>query len=311
MTIGDVSQHLISYYKIEDVENGRLRSPSSLPELASLDISPEYLDKTHFRNPPKVEIGADGVARYRGEADDLESPSSALSTPLSSEMPLLTESRVTEGSANKRSKRYDPYGSPPGKRGNKKNTKSSHPDNNISHSAESISPQPSTSSVLPQATPVPDYATDTHSPLTMGPQHGPPYGSAPYIPVSTYPPHVPPAAHMYHPGPPPLSSHQSTSQSQQPVVQYGYPGYTSNPHRSDPSHTGHGTQHGYYPYYPSPPPPSHGYPPYHWSGYSGYPPQPSTVGHPPPVSTAPPAAQPKHGGNGEISGGRGERGETT
>ena len=311
MTIGDVSQHLISYYKIEDVENGRLRSPSSLPELASLDISPEYLDKTHFRNPPKVEIGADGVARYRGEADDLESPSSALSAPLSSEMPLLTEGRIIEGPGNKRSKRYDPYSSPPGKRGvNKKSTKSSHPDGNIAHTAESISPQPSTSSVLPQATPVPVYATDTHSPLSMGPQHGPPYGVPAYIPVSTYPPHVPPAAHMYHPAPPPLSSHQSTSsQQQQTVAQYNYAGYTSTSHRSNPSHAGHGTQQGYYPYYPTPPPPPHGYPPYQWPAYSGYPPQPLPAGHPPPPSTAP-AAHPKHGGNGELSGGQGERGET-
>ena len=32
----------------------------------------EYLDKVHFGNPPKVEIGADGVTRCRGEADDLD-----------------------------------------------------------------------------------------------------------------------------------------------------------------------------------------------------------------------------------------------
>ena len=303
MTTGEVTQHLISYYKIEDVENGRLRSPSSLPELAALVISPDYLEKTHFRNPPKVEIGADGVKRYLRDADDLESPSSALSAPLSSEIPLLTEGRVTEGSASKRSKRFDPYGSPPGKRG-KKNAKSSHPDNNIAHTAESISPQPSTSSVLPQATPVPSYATDTHPPLTMAPQH-PPYGVPAYIPVSSYPPHVPPPAHMYHPGPPPPSSHPTSSQMQQSVVQYGYPGYTTTSHRSDPSQAGHGTQHGYYPYYPAPPPPPHGYPPYQWPAYSGYPPQPLPVGHPPPASTAPPAVQPKHGGNGEIPGGQG------
>ena len=30
----------------------------------------EYLDKAHFGNLPKVEIDADGVTRYRGEADD-------------------------------------------------------------------------------------------------------------------------------------------------------------------------------------------------------------------------------------------------
>ncbi|KAJ3872532.1 Gti1/Pac2 family-domain-containing protein, partial [Lentinula edodes] len=71
LSFGGVAQPLISYYRVEDVENGRLRSPSSLPELASLDISPEYLDETHFRNPPKVEVGPDGVPRYRGEADDI------------------------------------------------------------------------------------------------------------------------------------------------------------------------------------------------------------------------------------------------
>ena len=119
MTIGNVSEQLISYYKIEDVENGRLRSPSSLPELASLDISPEYLNKTHFRNPPKVQLGAHGIARYFGEGDDMESSLSALSAPLSSEMPLLTEGCIIESQGNKRSKRYryDPYSSPPGKRG--------------------------------------------------------------------------------------------------------------------------------------------------------------------------------------------------
>ena len=55
----------------------------------------------------------------------------------------------------------------------------------------------STSSVLPQAT---GYATDTRSLLTMGRQHCPLYGVPAYISVLNYPPHVPPAAHMYHPG---------------------------------------------------------------------------------------------------------------
>ncbi|KAG8686207.1 hypothetical protein FRC11_009348 [Ceratobasidium sp. 423] len=74
LTVNGSTQHLISYYKVADVEEGRLRTPSSLPELSVLDISPEYLDKTHFRCPPKVEIDADGVPRYRGEADDPDSP---------------------------------------------------------------------------------------------------------------------------------------------------------------------------------------------------------------------------------------------
>jgi Gti1/Pac2 family transcription factor len=91
LTIAGVSQHLISYYRVEDVENGRLRSPSSLPELATLEISPEYLDKTHFRQPPRVEYGPDGVPRYRGEADDPD-----------------LESIVR--TADKNSRRFDPYG---------------------------------------------------------------------------------------------------------------------------------------------------------------------------------------------------------
>ncbi|KDQ58163.1 hypothetical protein JAAARDRAFT_129267, partial [Jaapia argillacea MUCL 33604] len=116
LTIGGVSQHLISYYKIEDVEQGRLRPPSSIPELAALDISPEYLDKTHFRNPPKVEIGLDGIPRYRGEADEIDL-SPRLYPPLSTGVPLLTEGRVpspsseagSAGGAGKRTKRFDPY----------------------------------------------------------------------------------------------------------------------------------------------------------------------------------------------------------
>lgn len=44
---------------------GRLRTPSSLPELAALEISPDYLEKTHFRVPPRVEYDAEGIPRYR------------------------------------------------------------------------------------------------------------------------------------------------------------------------------------------------------------------------------------------------------
>lgn len=113
LTIAGVSQHLISYYKIEDVEQGRLRTPSSLPELASLDISAEYLDKTHFRNPPKVDYDRDGVPRYRGEADEAEpSPRQTIAVPMPNGQPLLAESRNEAESpeySGKRSKRYDPY----------------------------------------------------------------------------------------------------------------------------------------------------------------------------------------------------------
>ncbi|KAA1470745.1 hypothetical protein DENSPDRAFT_72615 [Dentipellis sp. KUC8613] len=110
LTINGVSQHLISYYKIEDVEQGRLRSPSAYPELASLDISPEYLDKTHFRNPPKLEIGVDGIPRYRGEADDVEPSPHVLNPSLAAgSVALLSEPTDLVETHSKRGKRYDPY----------------------------------------------------------------------------------------------------------------------------------------------------------------------------------------------------------
>ncbi|KAF9916681.1 hypothetical protein FBU30_001203 [Linnemannia zychae] len=59
IVVNGVSQHLISYYSKEDVLAGRLRTPSSVPELASLEISPEFLMKQNFRIPPTVEQSYD------------------------------------------------------------------------------------------------------------------------------------------------------------------------------------------------------------------------------------------------------------
>ncbi|PWZ01761.1 hypothetical protein BCV70DRAFT_79996 [Testicularia cyperi] len=58
------TQHLISYYKVDDVHKGRLAIPHYLPELASLSISPIFLNKTNFRYPPVIEYGQDGIPRY-------------------------------------------------------------------------------------------------------------------------------------------------------------------------------------------------------------------------------------------------------
>lgn len=51
---------LIAYFfqTIGDVVAGRLRSPSSLMELSSLEISPRLLQSKNFRLPPLLEIGA-------------------------------------------------------------------------------------------------------------------------------------------------------------------------------------------------------------------------------------------------------------
>lgn len=65
--IENSTQHLISYYTVEDVRSGRLRTPSSLPELASMAISPIFLTKTAFRFPPTITFGPDGVPRFAGE----------------------------------------------------------------------------------------------------------------------------------------------------------------------------------------------------------------------------------------------------
>ncbi|KAH9946759.1 Gti1/Pac2 family-domain-containing protein [Amylocystis lapponica] len=240
LTIGGVAQHLISYYKIEDVEQGRLRSPSTLPELASLDISPEYLDKTHFRNPPKVEIGVDGIPRYRGEADDIEGSPQLLPTPLSG-MPLYQE---PEAGSNKRSKRYDPYSGNAPKRSRK--------------SKNATATQEPAVELPPMQQPQPGYPEVGAAP-TM-----PPY--APYSYHYQMAPgyHVPPP--IYSPGPyggaaattsSPLPQHTPSPPAAYPSYGMGQPEQSSNQ----------------YPYYAPP----HGYAAYPgvaWPHYSGYPPQP-------------------------------------
>ncbi|KAI8365199.1 Gti1/Pac2 family-domain-containing protein [Radiomyces spectabilis] len=55
IVVNGVPQHLISYYHPQDILQNRLRTPSSVPELASLEISPELLVKQNFRIPPMVE----------------------------------------------------------------------------------------------------------------------------------------------------------------------------------------------------------------------------------------------------------------
>jgi hypothetical protein len=72
-------------------------------------------------------------------------------------------------------------------------------------------------------------------------------------------------AHIYHLG---LIKRLLPSRSNH------YPGYAPTSHRiDDPSHPVHGTQHGYYPYYPTPHPTTAWVYPYLWPAYSGYPPQ--------------------------------------
>ncbi|KAF8623876.1 hypothetical protein AX17_007278 [Amanita inopinata Kibby_2008] len=280
LTIGGVSQHLISYYKVEDVESGRLRSPSSLPELASLDISPEYLDKTHFRNPPKVEMGPDGILRYRGEADDIDASPPLLTAPLSG-LPLLTDGRVAESStsAAKRNKRYDPYSSPPAPKRARKQTKSSADDASSSSAEPQLHPEDIPPPVQQPPVSYPDPNMNVAPPAPY-----PPYGIPGYYQVPGYPiPHP----HMFPPAPyPPNTMPPPGMVPQQPSMPPA-PQYTMHP--MPPTYSGgmndpnvQQSQH-YYSYYPPPPHPTYsGYPGVAWS-YAGYPPQPMPQMLPPPV----------------------------
>lgn len=269
LTIGGVAQHLISYYKPEDVEQGRLRSPSTLPELASLDISPEYLDKTHFRNPPKVEIGVDGVPRYRGEADDVETSPSLLPAPLA--LPSYDEPSSSKRSVTKR---YDPYGLPPSssaiaKRQRKpKNALTSRAQDNSEDGssptattygtsvvvASSTAEYPETSLSTTTAVPYPPYGY--YQPYPVPPIYSP----APYVPTPASPATVPP---QQTPSPP--------QQTFPPSI--AYTGFSAGSDSQAGSQSQNSTTSpASAPYYVQPPPPhAYGSYPAMWPNqYSGY-----------------------------------------
>ncbi|KAL0574000.1 Global transcription regulator sge1 [Marasmius crinis-equi] len=233
LSIGGVAQHLISYYRVEDVENGRLRSPSSLPELASLSISPEYLDKTHFRNPPKVEVGPDGVPRYRGEADDVETGlgngRSPNPPPLASGPPLLSEGvvRDTRGAnANTGKRRFEPY-TPAGPSSSKRSRKRS------SFSEEDQTPSPVVAPPV-QAAPIPvtsEPATQVAAPVAPA-TTTPPTPHAPSTPLPSQPQSYPDSQSQSHtpPAPPNLSQVQPWYTYYSPhMYAYHHPSATAAP----------------------------------------------------------------------------------
>ncbi|WRT63484.1 uncharacterized protein IL334_000389 [Kwoniella shivajii] len=76
VSVNGFAQHMVSYYTVQDVMTGKLRSPSQIPELSSLEISQEYLSKQNFRFPPACDILPDGTYVYRSEGEVPESPTS-------------------------------------------------------------------------------------------------------------------------------------------------------------------------------------------------------------------------------------------
>lgn len=101
-TISLADMHIICYYRVNDVVDGRLRHPSSVPELLSLDISASLLMNQNFRVPVKVEVGADGHPRFAGESDDATTAGPA-SAPQHLQQPLPTDAAAASFAARKRS----------------------------------------------------------------------------------------------------------------------------------------------------------------------------------------------------------------
>ncbi|KAK1221942.1 hypothetical protein PQX77_015232 [Marasmius sp. AFHP31] len=73
VTIDGSDLHLISYYTSEDIRAGKLKRPSSRPDIMGLYMPPHIFRLTNFRVPPKVEIGPDGRPRLVAEPEDQDS----------------------------------------------------------------------------------------------------------------------------------------------------------------------------------------------------------------------------------------------
>ncbi|KIY65011.1 hypothetical protein CYLTODRAFT_401045 [Cylindrobasidium torrendii FP15055 ss-10] len=63
VTVDGADLHLISYYTMKDLNEGFLDTPTSRPDIMTLDIPPEIFRLSNLRVPPKVEMGTDGIAR--------------------------------------------------------------------------------------------------------------------------------------------------------------------------------------------------------------------------------------------------------
>jgi len=67
LVVDGATYHLISYYNPADVISGTLRTPSSIPHIASLPIGSEFTaDESQFRQPPRAE----GLSRATSESNN-------------------------------------------------------------------------------------------------------------------------------------------------------------------------------------------------------------------------------------------------
>ncbi|KAJ7284393.1 Gti1/Pac2 family-domain-containing protein [Mycena rebaudengoi] len=63
VTIEGSDLHLISYYTSSDQHSGKLKRPTSRPDIMNLPMDPRLFRATNFRVPPKVEKAPDGTSR--------------------------------------------------------------------------------------------------------------------------------------------------------------------------------------------------------------------------------------------------------
>jgi len=83
LVVDGATYHLVGYYNPSDVRSGTLRTPSSIPHIASLPIGPEFtFDKSQFRQPPTDSRRTEDLSRSTSESNSSDvSVSRSRSTP--------------------------------------------------------------------------------------------------------------------------------------------------------------------------------------------------------------------------------------
>lgn len=208
-----------------------------------------------------------------------------LTGPLSSGLPLLTDSRVSDGK-----RRFNPYG-PKKRRGKANQSDSTSP---IDRQGNAL-PSPATPTSSQAGPPPTPQGYPDQSPVSSIPPH-PNYTPYPLPPNYYGPPGYagpPPPSYVDLPCPSTSPSAQHPQQGPPAHQQYGYPGYNNPPPADHAQRQGlvPSPQQGFYPYYPPPPHPPYGGYPNTWQAYGNYPPQ----GPPPTGASAEHPEKPSEG----------------
>ncbi|KAI9303228.1 Gti1/Pac2 family-domain-containing protein [Cunninghamella echinulata] len=67
LMVNGVQLHLISYYNKDDILINKFQTPSDIPELASIEISPELLRSQNFRIPFYLDDASNGDQSFEGK----------------------------------------------------------------------------------------------------------------------------------------------------------------------------------------------------------------------------------------------------